>query len=156
MLRTLLALCMTGLLMVSCEKNKEPFYQVDVFETALHNQVNKYRQSQELSDLVFSHDIFIEARQQSLAWKNSGDPASGLDARMQTIQEHWEPTMLGVITAQASSKDTAVARLVVESWVQDTTARSIITDDYVQSGPGIAVGEGGEVYITHFFMTIPD
>ncbi len=155
-LRTFFAICMVGMLVLSCKKD-EPFYQVDAFETELHRNVNKYRQSQGLSDLVFFHDLFIEARQQSTAWKDSGDPTSGLFDRMNKITEHWKPvTPLDVITSTINSKDTVAARLVVEYWIQDSTLRSIITDDHIQSGPGISVGDNDKVFITHFFMKIHD
>ena len=155
-IRTLLAICMVGIIVVSCKKD-EPYYQVDAFEMELHNKVNKYRQSQGLSDLVFFHDLFVEARQQSAAWMNSANPTEGLDARMDKIDEHWEPVNpVDVLLATINSKDTVAARIVVESWIKDSTAHSIITDDHIQSGPGIAEDANGKVYITHFFMKIHD
>ena len=154
-IRTLLAICMVSIIVFSCKKD-EPFYQVDAFETELHRNVNKYRQSQGLSDLVFFHDLFIEARQQSTDWKNSGNPQQGLDARMDKIIEHWKPVNLDMLLSTINSKDTAAARIVVEGWIQDSTFRSVITDNHIQSGPGIAEGDNGEVFITHFFMKIHD
>jgi hypothetical protein len=154
-IRTLLAICMVGIIVVSCKKD-EPFYQVDAFELELHKNVNKYRQSQGLSDLVFFHDLFVEARQQSAAYLNSGNPSVGMDARWEKIRDHWQPVNFGALSSKINSKDTTAARLVVESWVQDSTARSIIMDDHIQSGPGIAEGSDGWVYITHFFMKIHD
>lgn len=154
LLRTFLTVFLVGIIVLSCKKD-EPFYQVDAFETELHRNVNKYRQSQGLSDLVFFHDLFIEARQQSTAWKNSGNPTEGLDARMDKIIEHWKPVNpVDVLLATINSKDTVAARIVVESWIQDSTANGIITGDHIQSGPGIAVDDNGKVYITHFFMKI--
>ena len=154
-IRTLLAICMVGIIVVSCKKD-EPFYQVDAFELELHNNVNKYRQSQGLSDLVFFHDLFVEARQQSTAWNNSGNPTEGLDARMDKIMEHWKPVNLDVLLSTINSKDTTAARIVVEGWIQDSTFHAVITDDHIQSGPGVAVDDNGKVYITHFFMKIHD
>lgn len=154
-IRTLLAICLIGVIVISCKKD-DPFYQVDAFEMELHNNVNKYRQSQGLSDLVFFHDLFVEARQQSAAYLNSGNPNEGMDARWEKIRDHWQPLIFGALSSKINSKDTTAARLVVESWVQDSTARSIILDDHIQSGPGIAEGSDGWVYITHFFMKIQD
>ena len=152
-LHTFLAISLVGFISNSCKKD-EPFYQVDAFELELHNNVNKYRQSQGLSDLVFFHDLFVEARQQSAAWLNSGNPEEGLQDRFDKIIEHWEPVNLDVLLASINSKDTTAARIVVESWIQDSLTRSIITEDHIQSGPGIAEGNDGQVYITHFFMKI--
>lgn len=154
-IRTLLTICMTGIIVLSCKKD-EPFYQVDAFELELHHNVNKYRQSQGLSDLVFFQDLFIEARQQSSAWKDSGNPTEGLDARLDKIYEHWKPVNLDVLLSTINSKDTTAARIVVEGWIQDSTFKAVITDDHIQSGPGVAQGDDGTVYITHFFMKIHD
>lgn len=154
-IRTLMTICLVGIIVLSCKKD-EPFYQVDDFETELHRNVNKYRQSQGLSDLVFFHDLFIEARQQSADWKNSGNPQQGLNERWDKIIEHWEPVNLDVLLSTINSKDTAAARMVVEYWIQDSLSRAVLTDDHIQSGPGIAEGEDGTVYITHFFMKIHD
>jgi hypothetical protein len=156
LLRTLLAICMVGIIVLSCKKD-EPFYQVDDFETELHSNVNKYRQSQGLSDLVFFHDLFVEARQQSEAWKNSGNATEGLQARLEKINDNWEPVNpVDVLLAIINSKDTAAARIVVEYWIQDSLSRAVLIDDHIQSGPGIAEGDDGKVYITHFFMKIHD
>jgi hypothetical protein len=154
-IRPLLAICMTSIIFLSCKKD-EPFYQVDAFEMELHHNVNKYRQSQGLSDLVFFHDLFIEARQQSTDWMNSGNLQQGLDARMDKIIEHWNPVNLDVLLSTINSKDTTAARIVVEGWIQDSAFNAVITDDHIQSGPGIAVEGNGKVYITHFFMKIHD
>jgi hypothetical protein len=152
---TLLTICMAGMIVLSCKKD-EPFYQVDAFEMELHHNVNKYRQSQEMSSLVFFQDLFVEARQQSAAWLNSGNPEEGLDDRFDKIIEHWEPVNLDVLLASINSKDTIAARIVVEGWLQDSLARNIIQEDHIQSGPGIAQGSDGKVYITYFFMKIHD
>jgi hypothetical protein len=154
-IRTLMTIGMISISVLSCKKD-EPYYQVDAFELELHHNVNKYRQSQGLSDLVFFQDLFIEAREQSNAWKNSGNFDEGLDARLDKIYEHWKPLKLDVLLSTINSKDTTAARIVVEGWIQDSLSQSILTGDHIQSGPGIAVDDNGKVYITHFFMKIYD
>ena len=129
-IRTLLMICMVGIIVLSCKKD-EPFYQVDAFEMELHYNVNKYRQSQGLSSLVFFPDLFVEARQQSAAWLNSGNPQEGLDDRFDKIFEHWEPVNLDVLLASINGKDTTAARIVVEGWLQDSLARNIIEEDHI-------------------------
>ena len=151
---TMLTICLVGIIVLSCKKD-EPFYQVDAFEMELHHNVNKYRQSQGMSSLVFFQDLFVEARQQSAAWLNSGNPEEGLDDRFDKIIEHWEPVNLDVLLASINSKDTTAARIVVEGWLQDSLARAIIEEDHIQSGPGIAQWSDGKVYITYFFMKTP-
>ncbi len=155
LLRTFLTIFLVGIIVLSCKKD-EPFYQVDAFETELHRNVNKYRQSQGLSDLVFFHDLFIEARQQSTDWMNSGNPSEGMQARVDKIYEHWKPVNFDVLLSTINGKDTTAARIVVEYWIQDSAMSAVLRDDFIQSGPGIAVDDNGKVYITHFFMKIQD
>ncbi len=155
MLRTLLTIFLVGIIVLSCKKD-EPFYQVDAFEMEIHHNVNKYRRSQGLSDLVFFHDLFVEARQQSTAWKNSGNPSEGMQARVDKIYEHWKPVYFDVLLSTINGKDTTAARIVVEYWIQDSAMSAVLRDDFIQSGPGIAQGDDGMVYITHFFMKIHD
>ena len=155
-LRTCLAILAVGIIASSCTKD-EPVYQVNAFEMELHQNVNKFRQSQGLGDLVFFQDLFVEARQQSAAWLGSGNFDEGLEERRQKIAEHWDLVNgPDALLATINSTDTAAARMVVEGWIQDSLSRSILADDHVQSGPGIAEGEDGTVYITHFFMKIQD
>ncbi len=155
MFRSFLVAGLVGITLFSCKKD-EPFYQVGTFEMELHHNVNKYRQSQGLSSLVFFQDLFVEARQQSAAWLNTGNPQEGLDERFDKIIEHWEPVNLDVLLASINGKDSTAARIIVESWLQDSLARSIIEEDHIQSGPGMAEGSDGMVYITYFFMKIHD
>lgn len=155
MLRSFLVVCILCITVLSCKKD-EPFYQVEAFEMELHHNVNKYRQSQGLSSLVFFQDLFVEARQQSAAWLNSGNPEEGLDDRFNKILDNWKPVNLDVLLASINSKDTTAARIVVEGWLQDSLTRSIIKEDHIQSGPGIAQGSDGQVHITYFFMKIHD
>ena len=151
--RTLILICTLSLMVLSCEKD-EPFYQYNLFEQAVNRLVSDYRVSQGLNALVWFPDIFIEAREQSIAWKNSGDPSTGINERIGIIQDHWEPENLGVITSSFIGKsDTANARPVVDSWIADSATNVILLDDFVQSGVGIAESDDA-VYITHFLMKI--
>lgn len=151
----LFLLLLLGILVISCEKNKEPFYQVTPFETRVHDLVSDYRKSEGLNELVFFQDIFIEAREQSTAWKNSGDESTGIYERLGTIQDHWNPSNLKVInTSFTGSMDTLYARLLVEYWIADSATNVILLDDFVQSGPGAVTDGNGNVYVTYFLAKI--
>lgn len=151
--RTFLFIILLGILVLSCEKD-DPFYQVNAFETKLNTLVSEYRVSQGKNALVWFPDIFVEAREQAIAWKNTKDVNSGINERIGTIQDHWAPENLGVITQSLLGKaDTANARLVVNSWISDSATNVLLLDDFVQSGAGIAESED-VVYIVHFLMKI--
>jgi len=151
--RTLILISLLTVLVLSCEKD-EPFYQVNAFETALHNNVSDYRVSQGKNALVWFPDIFVEAREQSIAWKNSGDALTGINERIGIIQDHWAPENLDVILYSfIGEPDTTNARLVLEDWIADSATNAKILDDFVQSGAGIATSDD-VVYITHFLMKV--
>jgi hypothetical protein len=61
-----------------------------------------------------------------------------------------------VLLSTINGRDTTAARIVVEYWIQDSAMSTVLRDDFIQSGPGIAQGDDGMVYITHFFMKIHD
>ena len=153
-LRSFLLICILCLLVLSCEKD-EPFYQVQPFETAIHTLVSEYRVSQGKSALVWFPDIFVEAREQAIAWKNSGDINTGILERQGKIVDHWAPTNLDLVPGLLIGKaDTAGARVVVEDWIADSATNAVLLEDFVQSGAGIA--ESADlVYIIHILMKIP-
>lgn len=152
-IRTITLIVFLSIVILSCEKD-EPFYQVNAFEQALNNNISDYRVTQGKTALVWFPDIFVEARQQAQAWKKTGDVNSGINERIGTIQDHWAPTTLRVITSQLIGKaDTATARAVAETWAADSAINAAILDDVVQSGVGIAQGEE-LVYIVHFLMKV--
>lgn len=139
---------------ISC-KDDEPFYSINPYESNLNKFVNDYRRSLGLNEVIFFHDVFVEAREQSIAWKKSGDVNDGMQARIQTIIDHWEPTNLGVITSIAYAAHSDSAFNVVNSWKNDSSTNAILIDEFTHAGPGIATGNNGEVYITHFFLNLP-
>ena len=152
-LRSFLLICILCLLVLSCEKD-EPFYQVNAFETAIHELVSEYRVSQGKSALVWFPDIFVEAREQSIAWKNSGDINSGILERQGRILDNWGISQIAWLPDYFIGKaDTASARQRFELWVADSARNAAILDDWIQSGVGIAESQD-VVYITHFLMKV--
>jgi hypothetical protein len=151
--RILLVVMVLALIDISC-KDDEPFYSIDPYESNLNKFVNDYRRSLGLPDLVFFHDVFVEAREQSIAWKKSGDVNDGMQVRINTIIDHWEPTNLGVITSIAYAAHSDSAIHVVNAWAADSSTNAILIGDFTHAGPGIATGDG-KIYITHFFLKLP-
>ena len=153
--RTITLIFLLSLLVLSCEKD-EPFYQVSVFETAIHNNVSDYRVSQGLDPLVWFPPNFIDAREQALAWKKSGDPYDGINEREGRMQDELIPTTFGRIMYSVVTKnaDTTLARAVVNNWIANDSIKALMLDDVVQSGAGSAQSED-IVYIVHYLMNVP-
>jgi len=136
----------------SCKKDDD-WYHISAYEENLNRYVNEYRQSQGKSLLNLQPVMVVEAQGHSKDWKESGDPVTGLQERFETVIEKLGGTNYGVITmiAYGLSPDS-----VVNVWIADSTARTIMLNDYTQSGPGISEGDGNSIYITHMFLYIPD
>jgi len=143
---------MITLICQTCKKDDD-FYHITAYEENLYFYVNEYRKSQGLNELVLQPVMVVEAQANSVDWKNGGDPHAGLQARFESVIEKLGGTSTGVITSLVYNLS---ADSVVNYWVADSAARSILLENYTQSGPGIAKGDNNAIYITHMFLFIPD
>ena len=151
--RTFTLVCILSLMVLSCEKDS-PHYSANDFEWAMHNYMSDYRVAQGKTALVWFPDIFIEAREQSIAWKKSGDINAGINERIGTIQDHWAPESLAWFPDYFMGKaDTSSAYQRFQVWIADSATKALILDDFVQSGIGVATSDD-VVYITTFLMKI--
>jgi hypothetical protein len=121
----------------------------------MFNNISDYRVSQGKSALVWFPDIFVEAREQSIAWKKSGDVNDGINTRIGVIQDHWAPVNLAWIPDFfVGEADTASANQRFQVWIADSATNAILLEDFVQAGVGAASSDD-VVYITTFLMKIP-
>jgi hypothetical protein len=152
-LKILFAIVIIALVVNSC-KDDEPFYQVNAFETALHEYINEYRIAQGKSSLVWNFDIFVEARQQSVEFRKTGDYTTGLNTRIGQIQDNWVPEKLQFVQASAIGQaDTSWARAIVNSMIADSAINVILLDDYNQYGAGMSQGDDA-FFSFQFFLKI--
>ena len=152
--RTILLILALGLIVLSCKKD-DPFYQVNNFETALLEYINEYRISESKSSLVWFPDLFVEAREQSIEYKKTGDPYTGLYTRLGIIQDHWEPVNKAWgYSSFIGQADTTWARAVVNGWIADSASNAVLLDDFVQYGAGMTQGED-VAYVIQFLIKIP-
>ena len=104
--------------------------------------------------LVWFPDIFIEAREQSIEWKKSGDVNTGINERIGAIQDHWAPENLAWFPDYFMGEaDTSSAYQRFQTWIADSAINALILDDFVQSGVGVASSDD-VVYITTFLMKV--
>jgi uncharacterized protein YkwD len=136
---------------LTCKKDDE-WYHITAYEEQLHKCVNEFRKSQGKSDLVLQFVMVVEAQKHSKEWKDSGDPVTGLQEHFEVVIEKIGGTNSGAITSKVYN---LLPDSVVNLWIADSSTRDILLDVYTQSGPGIAEGENGAMYITHMFLNIP-
>ena len=153
--QTCLIILALSAIVISCEKDDEDFTQVSAFEKALHDEVNKYRASQGLSELVLQFIMVKEAQAHAVGRANGTITEEGVIADM---NERWHTveSKLGVNNisnkAQISSQITnQTAAEVVAEWASHPDGRSLLEGEYTQSGPGIGTTSDGRTYIMHMF-----
>ncbi len=143
-----------GAIFPSCEKNDE-FTQVSAFENALHNEVNKYRQSQGLNELVLQFIMVKEAQAHAVGRANGSiteaDVYSDMMTRWHTVEGKLGVPNVSNETFISSEIMTSTAAEVVASWAADSIGKIILEGDYTQSGPGTGTTSDGRTYIMHMF-----
>lgn len=152
--RTFIMILALAGITLSCEK-EEDFTKVSVFEKALHDEVNKYRVSQGLDELVLQFVMVKEAQEHARGWANGSiTPDNAND----DYQQRWHTIegKLGVtnISNQWPIFDmitTETAAEVVAGWAADSAYNAIMKMDLTQSGPGIGTTSDGRTYILHLF-----
>jgi len=140
-----------AIICITCKKDDD-WYHITAYEENLHRHVNEYRKSQGKSELVLQPVMVVEAQGHSKDWKNSGDPAAGLQERFEEVIEKLGGTSYGAIRSIVYNLP---PDSVVNRWIADSSTRAVLLNVYTQSGPGIAEGDDNAIYITHMFLNIP-
>jgi len=141
---------------ISCNKDDEEFTHVSALEQQIHDEVNSYRESVGLSELVLQFSMVKESQLHSTDWANGtlgDDPSTGLTDRFQTINDKLGGAYPKAILSSWSGQ--VDAQTIVNSWINDTALVNILQAELTQSGPGTAKDADGKLYVTHIFMNIP-
>jgi uncharacterized protein YkwD len=144
-----------GAIVVSCEKNNDEFTQVSAFEKALHDEVNKYRASMGLNELVLQFIMVKEAKNHAIGRANGSISEADAEA---DIKQRWHTVegKLGVTNISNESTiewqiTTQTAAETVAEWTSSPEGRALIESDFTQSGPGTGTTSDGRTYILHMF-----
>jgi uncharacterized protein YkwD len=139
----------------ACKKD-DSFHQVSAIEKQIHDEINKYRSSNQLNAYVFQPLLFMEARAHSLKMKNGAiEPGyEGLDLVFEDFRTKLGGTDGGAIvelTDQSNSQAVNIVNLFKETPSKD----SLLLGAFNQAGVGFVTGEDDINYITVLFFTIP-
>ena len=137
---------------ISCEKD-EDFTQVSAFENALHAEVNKYRTSEGLNDLVLQFIMVKEAQGHTIGLANGSitDPTGDMNERWHTVESKLGVNNISNKAHISYQTDVQDAAAVVAAWAADSVGQIILKGDYTQSGPGVGQTSDGRIYIMHMF-----
>jgi uncharacterized protein YkwD len=152
--RTYILILILAIIVISCEKD-EDFTQVSVFEKQLHDEVNKYRTSQGLNELVLQFVMVKEAQAHAAGRANGSitqENAGGdINERWHTIESKLGVNNVSNEWAIQAQITTQSAAEVVAEWVDNPEIKEILEDDFTQSGPGVGTTSDGRTYILHMF-----
>jgi len=153
--RTCILILAMSAIVVSCEKDDEDFTQVSAFENELHKEVNKYRVSQGMSELVLQFVMVKEAQAHARGRANgsiSEETALGdIKERWNTVEDKLGAANISNEQSISSQITTQTAAEVVAEWASHPDGRNLLEGDYTQSGPGIGTTSDGRTYILHMF-----
>lgn len=141
-------------IVISCEKDDD-FTKVTVFEKALHDEVNSYRKSQGLEELVLQFVMVKEAQAHAKGRANGSisdaDVEDDINERWHTIEGKLGVNNVSNEWAIQSQITTQTAAEVVAVWVANEDLKEILEGNLTQSGPGIGITSDGRTYILHMF-----
>ncbi len=122
-------------------------------EQSIHQQINQYRQSINLSPLVINQTIVNEARQhsQNMAEGKVSFSHEGFDNRISIIANSitYSSAAENVAYNQGHSNPATIA---VEGWLKSSGHLQNIKGDFNLTGVGVAQNSAGEHYFTQIFI----
>jgi uncharacterized protein YkwD len=123
----------------------------DSLEQSIHNQVNRYRQAQNLPPLAFDQTISEQARAHSAAMANSGRIShNGFDGRAAAIGQTitYSSVAENVASNQGYENPDNTA---VKGWIKSPSHQRNMVGDFDLTGVGV-VEQGGSYYFTQIFL----
>jgi uncharacterized protein YkwD len=120
-------------------------------EQSIHNQVNRYRQAQNLPPLAFDQTIAEQARAHSLSMANSGRIShNGFDGRAEVIGQTiaYRSVAENVASNQGYENPDNTA---IKGWIKSPGHQRNMVGDFDLTGIGV-VERGGSYYFTQIFV----
>ena len=125
---------------------------VNTLELSIHQQINQYRRSQNLSPLEFDPIISAQARIHSQEMANIGTiNHEGFNERLESVAEtiSYQSAAENVAFNQGYPQPGAIA---VKGWIESPGHHHNIIGRYNATGIGVAQNAKGEYYFTQIFV----
>jgi uncharacterized protein YkwD len=131
---------------------EETVIEVVQVEQEVHQLINDYRISQNLSPLIAHEIITRQARMHSQAMETKKIPVdhSGFDQRVEIISQSL-PLSAAAENIAYHKGDSHCVQEVTQNWLKSTAHRENIEGDYNLTGIGVAMDSHGACYITQIF-----
>lgn len=130
--------------------------QLKALEESVHQQINQYRQSQNLPSLSWNETIAQQARDHSQAMASGAVPFShkGFDERINSIKQSipYRSAAENVASNQGYSNPEQQA---VAGWLESPGHLKNIQGEFDLTGVGIAKNSQDEYYFTQIFLKRP-
>ena len=126
--------------------------EVVQLEEEVHQLINHYRVSKNLSPLTSYEIITRQARMhsQAMAAKRMPVDHGGFDQRVEIISQSL-PLSAAAENIAYHRGDSHCAKGITQNWLKSTAHRENIEGDYHLTGIGVAVDSHGACYITQIF-----
>ena len=122
-------------------------------EKSVHQQINKYRQSLNLSPLELDPEVSQQARMHSENMAQGKVPFShqGFSARTEQLKSVLPYSRVAENVAYNQGVGDP-AMQAVEGWINSSGHRQNIEGNFDRTGIGVAVNDRGEYYFTQIFL----
>ena len=141
-----------SIVITSCDKDDD-FHSIAPLERSIHNRVNEYRISQDLSTLVEQFLMFEEARKISdklaKGTYESGDPRIQEDINNFTVLLNGSSNGSIIMAVNTNIVDS-----IFDVMFNSPGGLDIIEGQFTQSGVGVSADADGIFHICHIFMNI--
>jgi uncharacterized protein YkwD len=134
-------------------KSSPAKFAMNPLELSIHDRVNQYRQSQNLSPLTFDPTISAQARAHSVRMANISRLSHDgfqerVDAVAKTIAYTGAAENVAYNMGYARPDDTAV-----KGWIKSPGHQHNMVGEYDLTGIGVAQNDKGEYYFTQIFIS---
>lgn len=142
------------LVLFSCKKDKSP-YPHEFLENQVVDEVNAYRVSIGLPELIVDDKIVEQARNHSKNMAENMVPFShdGFHERIDNLR-------IAFPCLRSSGENISFgydnAKAVVTAWLQSEGHKDNIEGDFTHNGVGIAVDKDETYFYTHLFISIEE
>lgn len=142
------------LVLFSCKKDKSP-YPHEFLENQVVNEVNAYRVSIGLPELISDARIVVQARNHSKNMAKSMVPFShdGYYERIDNLRIDF-PDLKS--SGENISYGYDNAKAVVAAWLQSEGHKKNIEGNFTHTGVGIAVDKDDTYFYTHLFIRVEE
>lgn len=144
------------------DQQTSPTTKEEQLALQIHDEVNRYRVSEGLSELKYHHGLTKIARGHSRFMRDNAGKFGlegrlishyGMDARRLLVERAYGLDEMGenVIASHDMGQGSDLAAKMVRGWLRSPNHKHNITSQWANSGMAVEFDEEGRVFVTHLF-----